>query len=1200
MPILRGPVAAVLLAVLPAVTGHPGAARVLAQDVVISEFLAINESGLTDEDGDRSDWIELYNAGATTVNLEGWALTDDPRNLTKWRFPAVSIPANGFLVVFASDKDRRTPGHPLHTNFKLLGTEGEYLGLIAPSGMPAWEYAPFPMQVADFSYGLSQNGRRLTLVPPSAPVRVLIPADNSLALSWTSPGFNDAGWTAGVTGVGYDEATTYQSLIGTNVISTMNDTRTTAYIRIPFEIDDPTTVSSLILRMKYDDGYIAYINGNRAAERNAPATAAWDSEATQLHDDSAAVNFEEEAITVTIGMLRTGENILAIHGLNDNIGSSDFLIVPEMDGLDAGELDRDVRQYFPYPTPGAGNLEGYPDVSEKPEVYPQEAVFTGSIQVNLAVDEPGTTIRYTTNGTEPTASSPVYTNPISISSSTLVRAKGFSGNLAPSPTTSAAFIALASNVTSFNSDLPVVLVDNFNRGSIPQDPYQPAYMAIFEPVNGRTRLSVDPTLRTRIGIKVRGSSTAGEAKKSYTVEAWDEKDQDKDIAPLDFPPESDWVLHGPPSFDQALIRNAFIYALSNQVGRYAVRTRFVEAFVNTGGGALSSDDYVGIYVFMEKIKRGEDRVNVEELPGSALAEPDIAGGYMFKIDRLDPGDAGFSAGGQRIAYVYPKEENIATEQAAWIKDYIDDFVTALNGSAFRDPEVGYVRYIDVDSWVDHHLLNVLPNNVDALRLSAYMFKKREGRIEWGPVWDFDRSMDSTDSRDDNPEVWNVSGGTAFFDYPWWERLFDDPDFWQKWIDRWYILREGPFSTANVDATIDAMKAELEEAAVRNFQRWSVPARGWAGEVEHVKDWLEIRSNWIDSQFLKPPIFTRPAGPISPGATLSMSGTGGTIYYNRDGTDPRSPGGTTIAPGARAYTGPLSLSGNEWVVARIRTTGGSWSGVRKASYYEKLPRLVVTEIMYHPLPPPPGSPYRTEDFEFIELQNAGDEPIDIAGARFIDGIEFVFPDGAYGALMPGEYVVVVKNLEAFATIYDAASIPIAGEFTWQLENRGEVIELQGPMGEPILRFAYDDEWYSTTDGQGASLVMQDPRGDLATWGLKERWAASIVPGGTPGTGEEAFLGGLQLPGDVNQDSTFDIGDAVSLLGLLFGGSGLPLPCVGDAINTGANLELVDMNGDGLLDLSDAIYGLSYIFASGPPPAGGTTCVRILGCPDVCIE
>src|SRR5262245_32321086 len=81
-------------------------ARVLmAGDVFISEFLAQNDGGLADQDGDASDWIEIYNAGAADVNLQGWHLTDDADELTKWDFPSVVVPAGGFLVVFASSKD---------------------------------------------------------------------------------------------------------------------------------------------------------------------------------------------------------------------------------------------------------------------------------------------------------------------------------------------------------------------------------------------------------------------------------------------------------------------------------------------------------------------------------------------------------------------------------------------------------------------------------------------------------------------------------------------------------------------------------------------------------------------------------------------------------------------------------------------------------------------------------------------------------------------------------------------------------------------------------------------------------------------------------------------------------------------------------------------------------------------------------------
>src|ERR1051326_1604994 len=136
---------------------------------VISEFLAMNSFGLTDQDGQYSDWIEIYNPDAETVNLDGWFLTDNSANLTKWRFPATDLFPGSYLVVFASGKDRAVSWAELHTNFKLDG-DGEYLGLVMPDGRTiASQYAPkFPPQRADVSYGIDeQTGARLFFANPT-------------------------------------------------------------------------------------------------------------------------------------------------------------------------------------------------------------------------------------------------------------------------------------------------------------------------------------------------------------------------------------------------------------------------------------------------------------------------------------------------------------------------------------------------------------------------------------------------------------------------------------------------------------------------------------------------------------------------------------------------------------------------------------------------------------------------------------------------------------------------------------------------------------------------------------------------------------------------------------------------------------------------------------------------------------------------
>jgi hypothetical protein len=173
---------------------------------VISEFLAINDSSIQDENGNRSDWIELYNPTASDVNLDGYFLTDDAADMDKWRLPAVTLPSNGYMIVWASGKDRAAAGSPLHTNFQLDGDMGEYLALVAPGGTtPVSEFAPtFPPQASDVSYGIVTTQTTTPIIGQRATARTRIPTASDDLNAWKQVGFNDASWIAGTTGVGYE------------------------------------------------------------------------------------------------------------------------------------------------------------------------------------------------------------------------------------------------------------------------------------------------------------------------------------------------------------------------------------------------------------------------------------------------------------------------------------------------------------------------------------------------------------------------------------------------------------------------------------------------------------------------------------------------------------------------------------------------------------------------------------------------------------------------------------------------------------------------------------------------------------------------------------------------------------------------------------------------------------------------------------
>ncbi len=339
-------------------------AMIRAQESVrISEFMAVNDRGLGDEERDEEDWIEIHNAGPNTVDLEGWHLTDDISVLTKWTFPQIALAPDAYLVVFASGKDRRESSGVLHTNFKLQGS-GEYLGLVRPDGQTvASEFSPtYPIQAPDVSYGFSAEDVDIPLVPPGAPARALVPLDGLLEPSaqdsgtirpWTLQNLDDSSWQAGVTGVGYS----YPDLVGLDV-SGMQSVNQSVYIRIPFEVDYPSAIHTLTLRVRYEDGFIAYINGQEVAQSNAPdpSTETWNSGASASRINRVAVYPVDLAIT-QLDSLQVGTNMLAVQGLNRVVDSPSLLIFPEL--LATMHLYTETSpHYFPTPTPGMPNNAG--------------------------------------------------------------------------------------------------------------------------------------------------------------------------------------------------------------------------------------------------------------------------------------------------------------------------------------------------------------------------------------------------------------------------------------------------------------------------------------------------------------------------------------------------------------------------------------------------------------------------------------------------------------------------------------------------------------------------------------------------------------------------------------------------------------------------------------------------------------------------
>ena len=419
-----------------------------------------------------------------------------------------------------------------------------------------------------------------------------------------------------------------------------------------------------------------------------------------------------------------------------------------------------------------------------------------------------------------------------------------------------AFLASFSLAQTY--DLPIIFVDT--KGKCLDNKVTEKIPATMKVLDGQTNNVADSASGTPydIGIKVRGQSSALFPKPGYSIEIRDEKGEGTDVSMFGLPPSDDWVLHGP-YVDKSMLRNALAHWLFRQAGRYSPRTKHFDLYIN--------GVYRGVYVLIEKIKRGKYRVDVSKLKETDVSGDDVTGGYIWAFDKTGTNtggagsgsvnDEGFSTSdGLNVILHYPKKDKIQKEQEDYLKKYLNDLEALFKNGGSGN---GYENYVDVGSALDYVLHQEVTNNADSYWCSFFLHKPKDskgGKVTLGPPWDFNLAMSNGTSPENggnnggNNGGWNGGGwgggfgmggfgssGTTGWQIEnsqksgqgfmmsslmapkWLLGMWKDNTYQSELKARWAELRSGVWHTKTLDAYLDSMKTYLKNAADRNFKRW---------------------------------------------------------------------------------------------------------------------------------------------------------------------------------------------------------------------------------------------------------------------------------------------------------------------------------------------------------------------------------------------
>jgi hypothetical protein len=419
-----------------------------------------------------------------------------------------------------------------------------------------------------------------------------------------------------------------------------------------------------------------------------------------------------------------------------------------------------------------------------------------------------------------------------------------------------------------SSELPIVTIHTMGQNIVPDNKIDAVMEIRYNGAGQINHVTDEPTeYNGHIGIEVRGASSSGYPQQPYGLETRLSDGTNNSVALLGMPEESDWVLLSNYN-DRSLVRNLLADRLFSDMGEYSPRARLCEVLIDS--------TYKGIYLFGEKVKRDKNRVDISKLEPNDNSGDQLTGGYILQQNYWDPSTSfqsnyspidhpGFDV---HFVYEYPKPAEISGLQKEYIASYVDSLETALYSPDFADPEMGYRKYLDVNSFIHYFLVNELSRNNDGFKKSVFMYKDRYskgGKMKAGPIWDFDWAWKNiwgcfTSEKIDGSEwAHHVNDcPTDNYGHGWYIRFLQDSSFTQQLRCTYEDYRKTIFDTTYIFHYIDSVGAFVQNATLRHFKKWPILgisgpapevlaiATTYPAELDTLKSWIVKRLNWLDA------------------------------------------------------------------------------------------------------------------------------------------------------------------------------------------------------------------------------------------------------------------------------------------------------------------------------------------------------------------